>query len=123
MSAVAFSTLQYAKKLIQAGFTENQAEIQVEAMTDLLDTNVASREDIQLLKQDVKQVRQDLKQDINQVQQELKQDINQVEQTLKQDISLTRHEIKELESRMMIRLTGIMILVVGLFSNLPKILS
>jgi len=34
MSAIAFDTLAYAKKLKASGFTEEQAEVQAEAMAD-----------------------------------------------------------------------------------------
>ena len=51
--ALTFDTLQYSKKLQQAGFTESQAEIQVETfkeqvelINDWIDDNLATKRDL-----------------------------------------------------------------------------
>lgn len=50
MAQVAFDTLAYTKKLTNAGYTQQQAEAQVEAQTivfnELLDGKLATRQDI-----------------------------------------------------------------------------
>ncbi len=58
--ALTFDTLQYAKKLQKAGFTEEQAEIQAEAlqeqtnaMRDWITGNLATKQDLLILKQDL----------------------------------------------------------------------
>jgi len=62
--ALTFDTLQYAKKLQQAGFTEQQAEIQaetfkehIELFNDWVDGNLATKSD---LKRDLKEVEERL---------------------------------------------------------------
>lgn len=57
-TTVAFDTLQYAKKLQKAGFTETQAEVQVEiikeqteAINDLIDNSLATKVDIKHLEE------------------------------------------------------------------------
>lgn len=56
--ALTFDTLQYAKKLQQAGFTEQQAEIQAEvlqkqatAINNWIDDNLATKRDLKELEE------------------------------------------------------------------------
>ena len=44
-TAIAFDTLQYAKKLQKAGFTNQQAEVQAEAIKELIDDKLATKSD------------------------------------------------------------------------------
>lgn len=48
-TALSFDTLQYSKKLIEAGFTEQQAEVQAEAIRGLIDEKLATKADLKLL--------------------------------------------------------------------------
>lgn len=41
-----FDTLQYAKRLKQAGVTEEQAEAHAEALKDLVDDKLATKQDV-----------------------------------------------------------------------------
>lgn len=56
MSEIAFDTLAYAKKLKSAGFTEEQAEIQAEALASIVDERLATKQDIRDLKRDIKEM-------------------------------------------------------------------
>lgn len=49
MSSIAFDTLAYAKKLKAAGFTEQQAEVQAEAMAELVNEQLATKRDLKEL--------------------------------------------------------------------------
>jgi hypothetical protein len=53
MSTMTFDTLMYAKKLKEAGFTEQQAEVQAEAMKEIIDNQLATKQDILDLKRDM----------------------------------------------------------------------
>ena len=55
MSEITFDTLQYAKSLKDVGFTEQQAEVQAEAIKKLIDDKLATKEDIRLLRKEIKQ--------------------------------------------------------------------
>lgn len=46
---VMFDTLAYAKKLKSAGFTEDQAEIQAEALASIIDEKLATKQDLKEL--------------------------------------------------------------------------
>ncbi len=46
MATITFDTLSYAKKLKSAGFTEEQAEIQAEAMKEIISTELVTKKDL-----------------------------------------------------------------------------
>lgn len=68
MSITTFDTLKFAKQLKSAGFTDEQAEAQAEAMrvafSEALDKQVATKADITVLQSDIANVRSELKADI-----------------------------------------------------------
>jgi hypothetical protein len=62
--AIAFDTLAYAKKLKLVGFTEEQAEVQAEALAQIIDERLATKKDILELKRDMKEMELRLKHDL-----------------------------------------------------------
>jgi hypothetical protein len=46
MTATTFDTLMYAKKLREAGVPEKQAEIQAEALKEIIENNLATKDDL-----------------------------------------------------------------------------
>jgi hypothetical protein len=50
-----FDTLMYAKRLKEAGFTETQAEVQAEAMKEIIDNQLATKQDILDLRREIKE--------------------------------------------------------------------
>ncbi|MGD0281188.1 MAG: DUF1640 domain-containing protein [Dissulfurispiraceae bacterium] len=71
MSTAIFDTLQYAKRLKEAGVPEKQAEVQAEALREI----EQSRLDELATKQDLKVTKQELKQEIALLREELKGEI------------------------------------------------
>ncbi len=51
MSDVMFDTLMYSKKLREAGFSEKQAEIQAEAIKELIDDKLATKNDLKRIEE------------------------------------------------------------------------
>lgn len=53
MAAVTFDTLKYSKRLVEAGYTQQQAEaaaeVQREVLNEALDSTLATKEDIRRL--------------------------------------------------------------------------
>jgi len=62
--AITFDTLRYAKKLREAGVSEKAAEVQAEALKEVIEDNLATKSDIWEVKRDIEIVRSDLKKDI-----------------------------------------------------------
>ena len=44
--AIVFDTLNYANKLLAVGFTKQQAEVQAEAIAELINENLATKRDL-----------------------------------------------------------------------------
>jgi hypothetical protein len=53
MATAIFDTLAYAKKLKNAGVPENQAEIHADAIAELIDEQLATKKDLQILESNV----------------------------------------------------------------------
>jgi len=62
--AITFDTLAYAKKLTAVGFTQQQAEVQAEALIEIVDENLATKQDILALKKDMKEMEVSLQRDM-----------------------------------------------------------
>lgn len=46
--AITFDTLSFSKKMIKAGFTQQQAEGQAEALIEIVDDNLATKHDLKI---------------------------------------------------------------------------
>ena len=62
--AIAFDTLAYAKKLKKAGVPEAQAEVHAEAVAEIIDERIATKQYILELKRDLKELEMRLKHDL-----------------------------------------------------------
>jgi len=89
MGAIAFDTLNFAKRLKEGGFTEPQAE----ALAKFIEENLATKRNIAELKRDIVDIQRDLKElevalkrDIEELRVELKRDIKELEVTLMRDM-------------------------------------
>jgi hypothetical protein len=49
-------TLKYAKRLQEAGFTPPQAEAQAQALWEAIEGTVATKQDLELLRQEIKEL-------------------------------------------------------------------
>jgi len=92
---IAFDTLQFAKKLKEAGMPEKQAEAISEAfMSAQSEIDVATRQDVDLLRRD-----------------------------MKEEFGFFRRDIKELEQRITIKLGAMMVVAVGVVAALVKLVN
>lgn len=53
MAIATFDTLKFANRLTKSGFTREQAEAQAEALREIIDEQVATKEDIKGLKTEI----------------------------------------------------------------------
>ncbi|MGQ0591991.1 MAG: hypothetical protein ACT4QB_04875 [Gammaproteobacteria bacterium] len=97
MNAIAFDTLKFAKRLKEAGFTEQQAEALAAAEAEFIEQNLATKRDIADLKR------------------ELEVKIEQIRSDLARDM-------KDLEYRMTIKLGAMLVVAVGAMATLAKLL-
>lgn len=100
-----FNSLRCAKKLEEAGVPREQAEAHVLIISEILEMNLASKQDLEGVKHEIGRVKQELRQEIASVEQRLEQKIIQSEQ------------------RMTIKLGTIVSLSIGVAVTLAKIVS
>ncbi|MGQ0591409.1 MAG: hypothetical protein ACT4QB_01840 [Gammaproteobacteria bacterium] len=111
MSAIAFDTLKFAKRLKEAGFTEEQAEALADAEAEFIEQNLATKRDIA-----------DLKRDIKELEVTLRNGIKQLDVRIEQIRSDLARDLKDLEYRMTIKLGTMMVIAVGAVATLLKLL-
>ena len=107
MSAVAFDTLKYSKCLKDAGVPEKQAEVEAEALAEVLEIrlrDLATKDDIQTLRGEIKAL-----------DEKLSGKIGSLEERLGDKMTL-------LEQRMTIKLGALMVVAVGAVATLVKLL-
>lgn len=128
-----FDTLQYVKKLTAVGVSNQQAEIQAEALKEIIEDKLATKNDLKNLatkddlrelelatKNDFKKLELATKNDLKELELATKNDLRNLEQELREFKIETRREFKdfktetkrdfkELELRMVIKLGGIVI--------------
>ncbi|KPA14324.1 hypothetical protein MHK_005482 [Candidatus Magnetomorum sp. HK-1] len=114
MSAViAFDTYAYVKKLCNANLPEAQASAHAEALKGLIETNLASKDDIKKLSKDIslelsdfklevnnelskiRQEMSDFKQDVNQSLVEIRQEMSDFKQDINQSLAEFRQEMSD----------------------------
>ena len=98
------STLAVSKRMIDAGFTQQQAEAQAEIWADIVESDLASKRDLKEIDLKISTVEANLRRDIKDIEANLRRDIKELDAGLKRDIkeldvSLKR-DIKELELKM-----------------------
>ena len=79
MTAIAFDTLKFAKRIQEAGFTEQQAEALAAAEAELIDENLATKRDIAGVMQTIKELEVSLRRDMKELEVSLKRDMQDLE--------------------------------------------
>lgn len=117
-----FDTLTYAKRLKAVGFTEEQAEVQAEVLRGVIEGDIASKRDIEDLKQATQHDIADLKHDIA----GLKQDLSHLESRMDGKLSHLESrmdgKLSDLKADLLKWFIGILFLQTGLIVTLLKVL-
>lgn len=138
---IAIDTLAYARRLREAGFSEQQAEGQAEALAATMTETLATKVDLQALatKQDLRdlEARMDARfsqVDVRFVELEARIDARfsqvdirfaelekRIELRFSEQTALLHKDMADLERRMTIRLGGIMVAGIGIVSAIVKL--
>ena len=111
IGAIAFDTHRFVKRLMEGGFTEEQAETLAEEQVALLNTNLATKADIEAVRADVEVVNADLQRALAAV----KADLVAFKADLQRDIEAVKADLLKW-------LFGAMIAQAGLIVALVKLL-
>ncbi len=126
---LAFDTHTYIKELQAVGFTEEQAEVQARTLKNIIDNDLANKQDIAEIKQDIAE----LKRDIKELETKTETRIKELETKTETNFELVRREIKELETKtetrikelelqLTLRLGGMLVIGIGVVATLVKLL-
>ncbi len=132
-----FNAFKYVEVLKDAGVPDKQAQAQVRILNEVLESNLATKQDVEIIKGDIEGVKQATKRDIAEVKRdieelklatkrdiaEIKRDIEELKLATKRDIAEikrdieslrqdTKRDLKELEQRMIIKLGALLTIAV-----------
>ena len=111
MSRFAFDTHTFVKCLTRAGMDEQQAEALVECQVQLINDNLATKQDMEEVKRDIEALRLATEQSIEALRLETKK-----------DIAALKTDMQKMELRLTLRLGSVIIAAVGVFATLIKLL-
>lgn len=103
-----FNALKYVEELRKAGMPEKQAEAQIRVLNEVVDSELASKRDVETVRKELKRDIKELELKIETVHEELKRDIKELELRLTHTLTM--------------RLGGLMALGVILIGILVKVL-
>ena len=115
---MAFDTHASVKKLQEAGFTPQQAEAQVELMLTVVEGNLATKQDIELVRHDIELVRQDTKEMESRTEVRLKE----METRSDHKFELVHQKIELARRDTIIWLGGMIVLATTVLGTLMKVL-
>ena len=90
-----FNAIKYIGELREAGVPEKQAEVHLRILHEVIESNLATKRDIEEVKRDIQEV--------------------------KRDIQEVKRDIRELEQRMIIKLGGLIVITLGILVALSNI--
>jgi hypothetical protein len=117
--AIAIDTLAYARRLREAGFTEQQAEGQAEALAAAMTDTLATKQDLRELETRVDARFAQV--DVRLTELDRRMD-ERLTSRLNEQTAMLRAEMADLERRMTMRLGGITVAGIGVVSALVKVL-
>ena len=106
-----YNSLKHVKMLEEVGLPRNQAEAHVQMMTEIIETNLATKEDMKSLRrdfedhrvalhQDMKDFRVEMQQDMKDFRLEMQQDMKDLKLEMQQDSKNLRTEMSQLRAEL-----------------------
>jgi hypothetical protein len=130
-----FNAFKYTKQLEEAGFSREQAEIQLQVITEIVEGDLATKQDLEIfwtsLRQDFKTLETSLRQELKTVATSLRQDMKTLETGLRQDLKTSETglhnrmdhfegKLQQLEYRLTIKLGTFLIIGFTAMASLMK---
>ena len=120
---MAFNPFKYVDELREAGVPDKQAEAQIKVLSAVMESELATKHDIELVKHDIELVKKDIKE----LDTKLSRDIKELETKLSRDIKELEikfsGEIRDSQHSIIWKLTGIFTALLTIFRFLPEFLK
>lgn len=121
-----FDTLKYAKILIRSGFSKEQAETSVEVMKEVMDDKLATKADHRVLRKDFDIFRTEMRAEFEAFRLEMRTEFEAFRAEMQNEMSQFRQEIRSelilMETRLTLKLGGMMIFGFATFAAIFKAL-
>ena len=111
---IVYDTHAAIQRLISTGMPEKQAEGVVMEQTQLLEHNLATKQDVALIQKDIEALRQETKQDIALIHKDITSIRKEIE-ALRQE---TKKDLQVLSSQLTLRLGAMLVAAVGFLASL-----
>jgi septal ring factor EnvC (AmiA/AmiB activator) len=121
MTVMVIDTLQFSKRMQNAGLNQKIAEELAEAIKDstsISTENIATKQDLLAAQKDIEVINKDIKA----VETNLRKEFNVNETNLRQEINIVRQEIKMSEQRMIIKIGAMITMSVAVIAWLNSVI-
>lgn len=102
------NAFKYTKQLEEAGFSREQAEIQLQMITEIVEGDLATK--------------QDLNTSVGILKQDLNTSVGKLEQDLNMSVERLEHKMLQMEYRLIIKIGSIITVALGIMTALIKLL-
>ena len=122
-----FDALKYTKRLERCGFTKEQAEEALSIGIEVMNENLATKQDIKNSRRDMQEIKHELKRDMEELRQELKRDIGELRQQMLQgfksinerfELYATKEDLAALQDRLTIRMGAMFAATIAILGSL-----
>ena len=120
MWKIFFDTLHYSKRLQEFGYSKEQDDGHATLIGELVETELATKDDLKAvelcLKEDMKHMESRIRKDMQAMESGIRKDMQSMEVGIRSDM-------KQLESRLLIKLGGMMTVLATLIPIISKVLN
>ena len=109
---MAFNAFKYVDELREAGIPDKQAEAHLRVLSSVIESELATKHDIELLKKDIEAIRADLKRDIKVLEEKMELKIESIVK-----------DIKASQGTQTLQMLGGMAALLAIFRFLPEFLK
>ena len=123
-----FDSLTYTEKLKEAGFTKDQAEKSIKLLMEIMDSNLATKTEMNDLQKEINDLRMEMRSSIEKMVSKtdfinFKNDIDKRFSEVDKNFFQIHHRFETLEFKLVVKLGALMIIIQGAFLSLAKYLS
>ena len=115
------NTLRYAKKLEEVGFSREQADMTIGILNEVVEDNLATKQDLKDLSIATSQDFVSVRQEIASLKNDLQQEIRNLSNNMNQEFVTVRFEMQQMKSDLVIKLGAMMVTGIAVISALIKL--